>query len=150
MRGQGKKILSISEREGLVDEKRELEGQLKQVEYGRGTAAEQMDTAAIRGQVARLDKAIHDGSAPVVRGTGKDRLYARAKELKEQIMIGMPTRYEMDNPGKCAGAVGKHRKWEQRTHVAREEYRQIMRTLEPDDPTAVDVEQWRMAGGPNR
>jgi len=144
------KILSISEREGLVDEKRELEGQLKQVGVGMGTAAEQMDTGAIRRQVAHLDKAIHEGTAPAVRGVGKDRLYARAKELKEIIIKGMPTQYEMDNPGKCVGAVGKHRNWEKATHMAREEFRQIMRTLEPDDPTAVDVEQWRPAGGPNK
>jgi hypothetical protein len=143
MRGQGKKILSISEREGLVDEKKELEGQLKQSEFGKGTAAEQMDLGAVRSQIAKLDKAIHDGEAPSVRGANKDRLYARAKELEEIIKKGMPTQYEMDNPGRAIGAVGKHRAWERITHAAREEYRQIMRTLEPDDPTGVDVEKFR-------
>lgn len=140
---RGKKILSISEREGLAEEKKDLEAQLKQAEYGKGTAAEQMDTGAIRKQVAHLDKAIHDGSAPSVRGANKDRLYARAKELEEVIKRGMPTQFEMDNPGKAVGAVGKHRAWEKMTHAAREEYRQIMRTLEPDDPTGVDVEKFR-------
>ena len=143
VRGKGTKILSISEREGLIDEKKDLEAQVKQQEFGRGTAAEQIDAAAIKKQVAHLDKAISDGTAPVVRGATKDRLYARAKELEAIIRKGMPTHFEMDNPGRAAGAVGKHRNWERNTHAAREEFRQIMRTLEPDDPTAVDVERWR-------
>ncbi len=140
VRPSSKKVLSIAEREGLIEEKKDLEAQLNNSEYA---AAQQIDSGAIKRQVAKLDQAIHEGSAPSVRGANKDRLYARAKELKEIIVKGMPTQYEMDNPGKAIGAVGKHRNWEARTQAAREEFRQIMRTLEPDDPTAVDVEKWR-------
>jgi hypothetical protein len=143
VRGKGK-ILSIAEREGLVDERRDLNSQLKQSEFGKGTAAEQIDTGAIKRQISRLDKGIDEGTAPSVRGATKDRMYARAKELKEIIMKGLPTRFEMENPGKAIGAVGKHRNWEKATHTAREEFRQIMKTLEPEDPTAVDIEKWRI------
>ena len=146
-RGKGNKVLSISEREALASEKKDLELELKQAEnpqFGRGTAAEMLDKGAMKRQISKLDAAIEQGSPSKVAGAKKDAMMKEAKELEARIKIGMPTRFEMDNPAKCPGAIRKHMNWDKRTTADRDRYRQIMRTLEPDDPTGVDVEKFRI------
>ena len=147
-RGKGKQILSQSELDGLKEEKRELEAALKDAEsgeYGKGTrAAGAVDTAAMKRQIARLDKAIHDGQAPKVSGIEKDDLIKEANEIRERLKIGLPTRFEMDHPAKAPGAVGKHLNWQARNAKDIKRYREIMQTIEPDDPTATDIEKLRL------
>lgn len=144
VRGKGKQILSISEREGLVSEKKDMEASLQSAEeFGEGTAASGMDKAAIKGQIARIDKALEDGAAPKLRGGTKDDLKKEADELLSQILAGMPTREEMDHPGRNPGAVRKHMLWDSKTAGMRNRYKVIMRMLEPDDPTAADIEKYR-------
>ncbi|MDD4987067.1 MAG: hypothetical protein PHQ43_15120 [Dehalococcoidales bacterium] len=144
-RGKGKQILSPSERESLLDEKRELETALRDAEsgeYGKGTSAS-VDTQAIKRQIARIDQALEDGKAPRVYGKTKDELLKEAEALKARIIDGMPTKFEMDHPAMCPGAVRKHMNWDKRTEKDRARYREIMRMLEPDDPTAADIEKFR-------
>ena len=144
-RGKGtqKKILSIAEREGLISEKKDLETNLKDAsQYGGG----QVNTGVIKQQISNLDKALHDGEAPRVAGIKKDALAEEAKRLKEEIMAGMPTQFEMDHPGRAPGAVGKHMKWNDRNDMKIRRYKEIMRMLEPDDPTAGMYDSWRKSG----
>jgi hypothetical protein len=146
-RGKGtqKKILSISEREGLISEKKDLETNLKDAsQYGGG----QVNTGVIKQQINNLDKALHDGMAPKVAGIKKDALWAEAKQLKEEIMAGMPTQFEMDHPGRAPGAVGKHMNWDKRNADKIRRYKEIMRMLEPQDPTAGMYDSWRASGRP--
>ncbi|MDP2941987.1 MAG: hypothetical protein Q8O36_00515 [Candidatus Omnitrophota bacterium] len=144
-RGKGKQILSPSEREGLEEEKRELEVALKDAEsgeYGKGTSAS-VDTAALKRQIARIEQALDDGKAPKVSDRTRDELVKEAEELKERIIQGMPTKYEMDHPAMCPGAVRKHLNWDKRTQKDKARYKQIMNILEPEDPTAADLEKFR-------
>ena len=147
-RGKGKQILSQSELEGLKEEKRELEVALREAEsgeYGQGTkAAGAVDTAAMKRQIAKLDKAIHDGQPPKVSAIDKDALIKEANEIRERLKIGLPTRFEMDHPAKAPGAVGKHLNWQARNAKDLKRYREIMQTVEPDDPTATDIEKLRL------
>ena len=140
VRGKGtKKILSYSERQNLQDAKRDAENVLKESqEPGRSRG---VDQAAVKAEIAHLDRAIHEGSVGRIAGSAKDTMAKRAQELKEQISGGMPTRYEMDHPAKCPGAVQKHMSWDRRTAAQREEYKQIQRRLNPDAP--VNVESFR-------
>lgn len=144
-RGKGKHILSPAEREGLLDEKRELEAALKDAEsgeYGKGTVAS-VDTTALKRQIARIDQALEDGKAPKVYGKNRDELVKEAEVLKDRIIQGMPTKFEMDHPAMCPGAVRKHMNWDKRTQADRIKYKEIMQTLEPEDPTAADLEKFR-------
>ena len=135
-----KKILSISEREGLISERKDLEGNLKDAgQYGGG----QVNTGVIKKQIDNLDKALHDGLAPKVAGIKKDALWAEAKQLKEEIMAGMPTQFEMDHPAKAPGAIHKHMNWDRKNADKIRRYKDIMRALEPDDPTAMMYDSWR-------
>jgi len=144
-RGKGRHILSPSEREGLEDEKRELEVALRDAEsgeYGKGTSAA-VDTAALKRQIARIGQALDDGRAPKVYGKTRDELVKEAEVLKGRIIEGMPTKYEMDHPAMCPGAVRKHLNWDKRTQSDKIRYKEIMNILEPDDPTAADLEKFR-------
>ncbi len=144
-RGKGKQILTPSEREGLQDEKRELETALRDAEsgeYGKGTTAA-VDTAALRKQIARIGQALKDGTPPKLTLQERDDLTKEAKMLLERILQGMPTRLEMDHPARCPGAIHKHLNWDKRTQADKIRYRKIMQLLEPEDPTAWDLEKFR-------
>jgi len=139
VRGQKqKRILSQSEVASLEDEKDELEGQLKQTEYGVGTQAAQIDKSVIQRQLDRVNTAIEEGAAPKVRGIDKDKLVKEESELEEQLAEGIPTRYEMDHPAKCPGAVHKHINWEKRNRERIERYRYVQAILHPEAPKSIE------------
>lgn len=144
-RGKGKHILSFSERESLLDEKRELEVALREAEsgeYGRGTGVS-IDTQAIKRQIARIDEVLEKGGVPKLTPQKREELAKEAAMLKERFTQGMPTRDEMDHPARHPGAIKKHLIWDKRTHTDRARYRDIMQMLNPDDPTATDIEKFR-------
>ena len=146
-KGKAKRILTQCEVAGLKDLKKEAEGQLREVEnYGAGTSAGAIDKAKIGKEIAYLDKQIEEGKAPTVRGTSKDRLAQEARELESKFKEGLPTRYEMDHPSRCPGAVHKHLNWAKRNEQGIKRYKEIQRTLQPQDPTATDIERFRQEG----
>lgn len=137
--GKHKEILSHSEKETLVESKRDLEQSLKDAqEAGKGTAAEAIDTGAIKREINRIDQAIHDREAPRVSGINKDRMAKEASDLERVMQDGMPTREEMAHPSKNPGAVRKHLNWSARNAENIERYRTIQRTINPDDPRSVE------------
>ena len=135
-----KKLLSQTEIQNLTEEKKELENTLREAEgYGSGTGRE-INKGAIQGQIRRFDAAIEAGSPGRIQAITKDKMAARAKELEAQFSEGMPTRYEMDHPAKCPGAVKKHMTWLKRNDFNGkvEEYRQIQRALNPGEELSVE------------
>lgn len=146
VRGKGGRVeaavlpLSNSEREDLLGQKRELEDALKQSEEaGRGTQAEQIDKSAIKRQIAHLDNAINRGATPKVSGIDKDRLVKEAEEIEQTLMVGLPTRDEMDHPGpRNPNAVRKHMRWSEKNAALIERYRYIQRVVNPDEPKSVE------------
>ena len=137
-----KQVLSTTEIDGLKSEKRELECALKEAEgYGAGTAGEQLDKGKIQAEIKHYEHEIEAGSPGRLTGKTKDSLYREEKQLEEQFQKGLPTRYEMDHPGKCPGAVRKHMHWlnenEKSGYVAR--YREIQRTLRPGEERSIET-----------
>ena len=80
-----------------------------------------------------------------VTGMRKDALAKEAQALAEEMQKNMPTQDEMDHPSKNAGAVQKHIKWGERNLKNIQRYKQIMRQLEPDDPTNTNIDRLRRA-----
>ena len=135
-----KKILSQGEIEGLKDEKHELETSLKEVEsYGKGTAAEQVDTGKMESDIRRLEDTIEYGTAKSPRGNDKDKLAKEEKELEDAISEGMPSWYEMHQPTKNPGAVRKHMAWSDRNKINIGRYKQLQRILRPLEPKSIEV-----------
>jgi DNA-binding CsgD family transcriptional regulator len=135
-----RKYLSETERSGIVEQKKDLEQMLEQAEgYGVGGPGEQLDKGKVKAEIARLDKQINDGTAPSARGSEKDALIKRERELKELIRTGMPTRYEMRRPSENPGAVRKHLAWSKRNEENINEYRNIQRILRPTHPESIET-----------
>jgi len=137
-----KEVLSRTEVQNIEEEKRDLELSLREAEgYGQGTAGEQMDKAKIRANIRRLDTAIADSDPGRVTSKAKDSLVREERELEARFVQGMPTRYEMDHPAKCPGAVRKHLHWlemnEKPGYVAR--YRTIQRLIRPGEEKSVEA-----------
>jgi len=149
VRAQRKKeVLSPSAIEDLKQEKEQLENTIKEIEQdktGEGTRAV-VDVDRLKREVRFLEQRIKEGAPPKVAGVAKDNLAEEAKKLAEQIKVGMPTYKEMQNPAKFPGAIQKNMAWERTKQPLVLRWKQIMRTLEPGDPTAANVETLRSSG----
>jgi len=149
-RGSGKykvtdgRSLSIGEREDLKGLKQEAVATLKHLEANPGTArSEMIDKGHLKREIDRYDGILAENSPSVPRGTNKDHMVARAKELAETLQKDMPTREQMDHPARNPGAIRKHMFWNKKNEKNVQEYKELQRRLEPDDPTATDVEKLR-------
>jgi hypothetical protein len=142
VRGSGKTKempLSSSEKENLLDQKRELQYTLKETQqYGKGTSAEQIDQTKIQRQITQIDQTIQDREPPKLKGSQKDELAEEAKRIEEELREGMPTRDEMSFPAKNPGAVRKHMNWSAKNVQRIERYRYIQRVINPDAPRSVE------------
>lgn len=143
MRGQNnnkKEFLSQSELDSLLDEKKELEVSLREVESGTGsgTRGSETDVSRIKAQIKRIEMAIEERTPNNVRGAEKDKLALEEKELEKLIAEGMPTQYEMHHPAKCPGAVRKHLAWNARNKERIERYVRIQRILRPMEPNSIE------------
>jgi len=151
VRGKGRtgrkvvrQVLTPSEIQTLKADRNEAAAMLKEAEgYGDGGPGSQMDKARVQAEVRKLDKAIEDGSPRKMRGGDKDKINDRAKELASSIQEGMPTRDEMRNLRDNPGAPFKNLEWQKRNAQKIQEYKQIMRRLEPGDPMASNIENLR-------
>ena len=139
---QVKQVLSETEKSTLNDEKRELEGTIREIEqYGKGTQRDgAVDVAMIKSQINRIERAIEEGTPGRMSGMKKDALVKEAKELEEKFLVGLPTQYEMDHPAKCPGAVRKHMKWIERFERTGmvDRYRNIQRLLNPGEEESIE------------
>lgn len=141
VRGSGKmkELLSSAEKENLLDQKKELlDTQRETTLYGKGTAAEQLDQAALQRQISHIDKVIAEREPPRLRGSQKDDMLKEAEEIESSLREGMPTQNEMRYPAKNPGAVRKHMAWSARNAQKIERYRYIQRIINPEDPHSVE------------
>lgn len=124
--------------------KAEAEATLKYAEENQiAGAGANIDKAKLKAEIARYDAIIHEGTPTKVSGIKKDALVEEAKKLAETMQKNMPTIEEMNHPAKNPGAVQKHLKWESRNMQNIQRYKEIMRTLEPDDPTNTSIDRLR-------
>lgn len=137
-----KQVLSVQEIENIKEERRDLENSLREAEgYGAGTAGEQLDKAKIKAQIKRYDDAIAEGTPGRIAGKTKDSLVREARELEERFVEGLPTRYEMNHPGKCPGAVRKNLAWLERNEKTGyvDRYRTIQRIINPGEEKSIET-----------
>ena len=135
-------VLSTTELDDLKSERDELERSLTEGQgYGIGTAGEQIDPVKVKREISRLSTSIVDGTPGKLTDKQKDSLVKEAKQLEHRFKEGMPTRYEMDHPSRCPGAVRKHMKWLQRNENtgAVDRYRQIQRTINPGEEDSIET-----------
>jgi len=111
---------------------------------GIGTPAEQINKSLLKAQVKRFDRIIDEAKPGRLTGAQRDALVKREAELENSLQKGLPTRYEMDHPAKCPGAVRKHMRWSQTNKHLVREYRDIQRLIRPSEEKS--IEQLRKDG----
>jgi hypothetical protein len=132
-------ILTTSGTQALLEEKRELEDTLREADhFGQGSAAEQLDKEGLRKQIRNIDNTIEALSPRQAKGKTKDSLIRESKNLAEFLKEGLPTKYEMDHPAKCPGAVRKNMAWLARTKEAVKRWRYIQNVINPDAPESIE------------
>jgi len=133
------------------------EGWLKTHKSSEYRRVRNMDESYVIKQLSTDKKTLNERAAPRdLKDTERTKLYTRVKYLEGKIRDGMPTRDEMmgkrhSNPGNPnskyqearPGDVKKHMKWLSATQKYQDEWKKIMRILEPDDPEAANVERLR-------
>jgi DNA gyrase/topoisomerase IV subunit A len=138
--------LSDSEEKGLLDEKKELQAVIG--EASDSDRAKGVDVGQIQNRIKKIDMELEKRAVEEIRGSGKDKYYREEREIEEKLVVGMPTRYEMENPHKCPGSVRKHMAWDARNKALIYRYVEIQRILRPEEPKS--IEELRSEGGPRR
>jgi len=125
----------------------ELEGEVKTAEAAlapeNAVFAKNLDRGAMAKQLKNAKTMLHDQSPPEVKKGEADKLVAQERELRETILIGMPSQEEMrKNP---PGAVAKHREWERRNKENVQNWKNIKlrMNLGSDDQDIANLEAHR-------
>ena len=132
-----KEILSHSEIQGLKEEKHDLEVSIQEAKESHG-ASRNIDVAQAQAKIRRIDHAIEIREVPEARGLKKDSLVREEREIEDRLVVGMPTRFEMDHPARCPGAVRKHLSWLSRNNPLIERYVEIQKILRTEEPKSVE------------
>jgi hypothetical protein len=136
--------MSPGELQDIQGQKAEAEASLKYATENQiGGGGGGIDKNKLKAEINRYDAILHAGAPKRVSGTQKDAMVAEAARLAGEMQKNMPSQDEMDHPAKNPGAVQKHLKWEQRNLKNIQDYKTIMRTLEPDDPTNTNIDRLR-------
>lgn len=133
----------LAEMKRNASENRQILRQMEEERYGAGGRGDGADKEALRKEANRYEKMADDFSPRKLRGGDKDKLAKRAEELREKMSEGMPTYSEMNDMRKNPSAPYKNLAWEKRNAENTQEYKQIMRRLEPGDPGAASIERFR-------
>jgi hypothetical protein len=143
--------LSVDQIRGIKQDIKELENMLK-ADKASGRPKIQNEAEFVA-EIKKKKKLLKDHSPKELRGQNKNKAYARAKELREIIADAMPKKrdyyqrypkggdmtHDFDRTVRQQMAFQKDKKLKQ----AVQEYKHIMRRLEPDDPTISNIELLR-------
>lgn len=143
VRGKKKHVLSPSEVASLKREQKDITSMLAEADRENWGDKGRLDRDALTRQSRRLGQAIEDGKPKRLKGATKDKMAKRAKELEKSFTEGMPSYDEMWDLKHHPGAPQKNLNWQKRNARAIQEWKQIKRSLEPEDPTASSIETLR-------
>ena len=136
--------MSAGERQDIMGQRQEAEASLRYATENQiGGAGAAIDKSKLKAEINRYDAILHAGEPAKVSGQKKDAMLKDALRIAEEIKVNMPTQYEMDHPAKSPGAVQKHLKWEQRNLKNIQDYKNLMRSVDPDNPTNTNIDVLR-------
>lgn len=101
------------------------------------------DKGSVVRQLRKLEHQLETQTPRPFEGKEVDAAVAREKELREQLLVGMPSQEEMRKSP--PGAVGKHMDWERRNKRKLMEWKAIQLRLnhESKDPDVANFERFR-------
>jgi hypothetical protein len=128
-------LLRPHQREEMLTEKNILENKLKNPYI--------QDKGVVGTQLRKLNKQLENQTPVSFKDTEIDSKVKREKELREKLLVGMPSQEEMRKAP--PGAIGKHMAWEKRNKKNLQEWKETRLRLEPDsmDPDIANFERFR-------
>jgi hypothetical protein len=147
-----KKIAPLSARKDLVDNLRTERKKLSDHNI--------QDKHEVMREIRKWENALDKGRPETLDVGAKNAMWKRAKELKDRFTIGMLSSDELHpvkmfekngtiqtvvNEGKMESihSVERQRAWEKRNQEYVREFKNIMRHLCPENPSATDIEKFR-------
>ena len=140
--------LSKSEMSEILNQTERILGDIKgKSDFGEDYGTPVRNASTMRELKRRYD-ILNEKAPKTLTAKEKDDLANRMEELEDIIKKDMPTQSEMwRRPGidgmDSDRAVRKNMHWEKTTGKAVGEWKSIARTLDPDDPSASNVERLR-------
>lgn len=131
-----RKPLSESQISHLEEERKDLQRVIE--ESGDRDRAKGVDLQAVQARIRHIDKELLERSVPEASGAMKDKLVREERDIEDKLVVGMPSRYEMDHPNKRPGAVRKHLAWLGRNDKLIRRYVEIQRILRPEEPKSIE------------
>jgi len=133
-------LLSTTEKETLLSQKRDLQDDIRAIEEGAGigTPASGINVSGIKRQIDRIDLAIAERTPPSYSGETRDKFAKECERLEEELALGMPTWDEMHRPTRHPGAIRKHMSWSKRNLPKIERYRHLQKILNPGEEKSVE------------
>jgi len=140
-----------------VDQIREIKSEIRQMEnmlkadIASGRPKIQ-DRNEFIGEINKKKKVLKDHTPKPFRGRKKNEAYTRAKKLKKFIQSAMPSKkayyqpYPKDGSSYDFEAVVKQQmdfQTNKKTQDAVQEYKHLMRRIDPQDPTITNIELLR-------
>ena len=143
---EGIKKLSVEDRKAIENEVSELEEQLTRAEPGNDTAPRpdmlQM-IPQLKQKKKNLEEMLNKDDDLIAKGPDKDILKKRVKEIEAIIKKDMPTEREQQLREKAGmdfeRAVIKTQDHQKRYGGLIQEWQELKRRLEPEDPNAADT-----------
>jgi len=101
------------------------------------------DKGAVSTQLRKLNKQLETQTPTEYKADEIDSKVKREKELREDLLNGMPSQEEMRKAP--PGAIGKHMTWEKSKKAKLMEWKEIQLRLNPesDDPDVANFERFR-------
>lgn len=147
-----KEIAPLSARKEIRDNIRFEQGNLK------GGRIQEKDQA--QKNLAQWQKLLDKNNPETMSPQTRSALWKRAKKLKDEFMIGMPSRDELhpvhavekngailtvvdEERMKTSNIIDREIVWHKKMDDKIREFKNIMRHLNPDDPNAADIEKFR-------
>jgi hypothetical protein len=160
-----KKVAPLSARKELRDNIKVADNAVKGLTYNnKRTISGIQDKAQAIKEARKWRKTLENGSPETLSVEAKNAMWKRAKQLKDEFTVGMLSRDELHPVSmqqkngvimtlvdrekmQSVNSVKRQLAWEKKNTEKVREYKNIMRHLCPDDPSATDIDKFRRHGG---
>ena len=146
---EGLRKMAVEDRKAVVDELSVLKDQLKRSEDVNKTESRPdvlQNVANIKKRVRQLEESLNKDDDLIPKGAAQNPLKKRAEELEALIKKDMPSERQqkirsIDDASGFEKAVEQTMHHERKYGKMIEEWQEIMRRLEPEDPGACSVQR---------
>ena len=133
----------------IVETKSEISTMERMFKADRASGRHKLDEGDFRRELAKKQKYLREVSPKKLTGTASNKALSRAKKLEKQIREAMPSNEDYfqpeSNKNKFDRAVRQQMAFQTNPDLqaAVNEYKHLVRRLDPSDPTLTNIERLR-------